>query len=62
MTHNDDSDDNDVGDVDGGASASLVTSSTLAYIRGTAVDLAWRYLPSPFSLGNFYKKGIFEIL
>ena len=58
-THNDDSDDNDGGDVDGGASADWGTAITLAGIRGPVVDLSWRYLPPLYSLGQICEKGIF---
>ena len=34
-------------------------ASTLAGQRGPVVDLPWRYLPPPFSLGQICEKGMF---
>ena len=51
-----DRDDNDVGDVGGDTRSGWGTASTLAGPRVPAVDLSWRYLPLPFSLGIFYEK------
>ena len=39
MTHNDDSGEDDVGYVDGGASASWVTARTITGLRGPVNDL-----------------------
>ena len=58
-THVYDINDDDGGDVDGNDSAGRGTASTLAGLRGPIIDLSWRYLPPPFSLGKFIGKGVF---
>ena len=50
VTHNDDIDEDDGGDVDGGASSGWRTARTLVFPRGPDVDLSWRYLPPDFSM------------
>ena len=58
-THNYDSDEDDGGDVEGGASDGWVRASTLTFLRDPIIDLSWCYFPPPYYLGNCYEKGNF---
>ena len=58
-THNYDSNEDDIGDVDEGVSAGWRTASILVGLRGPVVYFLWRYFPPPYSLGQIFEKGIF---